>query len=224
MAALLLASVAACSGEAGDTAADPPAAPAAPTAPVQPVQPTFGADAAADRPARAMSESDRLLLDMAERACNAVDFPTFFRAYGGSWAVRARYTATTVQYGITGRSRAIPRQEYLDRDLYPIAPMDNDYATAETVRAFEGKPGASWRGLTYVELEFNTAGDNRRRIDWLPGRFEKQMTPPPPGLEEGLGAMVQQTGSGGALLFQPTKTCWELFQDVQNPALRPDAR
>lgn len=58
-----------------------------------------------------MTESDRLFRDMADGACNAVDFAAFFEAYRGSWAVREKYSATTVHYGMTGKSRAVPRTE-----------------------------------------------------------------------------------------------------------------
>jgi hypothetical protein len=35
----------------------------------------------------------------------------------------------------------------------------------------------------------------------------------------GLGNLVQETGSGGYLLFRPTATCWELVDDIRNPPL-----
>ena len=158
---------------------------------------------------------------MADGACNAVDFESFFKAYSGSWAVRAKYTAASVTHGMTGKSVAQPRRSYLDRDDFPIAPMDYDFVTAESAAAFESKPDASWRDLSYVQLEFNTANDNRRRVDWLPGIFQKHQTPPPPELEEGLGELVRATSGGGTLLFFPTETCWELVEDVRNPMPQP---
>lgn len=197
-AALWLAALAAgCTGEAADAAS--PAVP----------------------PARTMTESDRLFLEMADGACSAVDFPSFFKAFSGSWAVRAKYTAATVEQGVTGQSRSEPRRDYLGRDAFPVAPMDYEFVTAASAAAFEAKPDASWRDLSYVRLEFNTANDNRRRVDWLPGIFQKHQTPPPPELEEGLGELVRATGGGGTLLFYPTETCWELVGDVRNPAPQP---
>jgi hypothetical protein len=172
-------------------------------------------------PARTMTESDRLFLEMADGACNAVDFPSFFKAFSGSWAVRAKYTAATVEQGVTGQSRSETRRDYLGRDAFPVAPMDYEFVTAASAAAFEAKPDASWRDLSYVRLEFNTANDNRRRVDWLPGIFQKHQTPPPPELEEGLGELVRATGGGGTLLFYPTETCWELVGDMRNPAPQP---
>ncbi len=220
IAAMLLVGGTACGKEAAATkAADSPKA--ASTADAARTPNTAGTDGADDRPVRTMTESDRLFLEMADGACNAVDFASFFKAYSGSWAVREKYTAATVTYGMTGKSRAKPRRQYLDQNDFPIAPMDYEFVTAESAARFESKPGASWRDLSYVRLEFNTANDNRRRVDWLPGIFQKHLTPPPPELEEGLGELVQETGGGGTLLFFPTATCWELVEDVQNPIPQP---
>ena len=220
-AVLALFAVTACGSEAAGTAGA--ADSAAPTAAPQAGRTTedAGAPASNGRAERTMTESDRLFLEMADRACNAVDFESFFKAYSGSWAVRAKYTAATVTHGLTGKSRAEPRGAYLDQKAFPIAPMDYDFVTAESAARFEAKPDASWRDLTYVELEFNTANDNRRRVDWLPGIFQKHQTPPPPELEEGLGELVRATGGGGTLLFFPTATCWELVEDVRNPMPQP---
>ena len=215
---LALFAVTACGSEAAGTA--DAADSAAPTGAPQAGRTTedAGAPASNGRAERMMTESDRLFLEMADGACNAVDFESFFKAYSGSWAVRAKYTAATVNHGLTGKSSAEPRGRYLDRNDFPIAPMDYDFVTAESAARFETKPDASWRDLSYVQLEFNTANDNRRRVDWLPGIFQKHQTPPPPELEEGLGELVRATGGGGTLLFFPTETCWELVEDVRNPA------
>lgn len=219
LAALALFAVAACGNEASGSA-DAAAGAAVPEA-GRGVADTAGAAAPKEQVARTMTESDRLFLKMADGACNAVDFASFFKAFSGSWAVREKYSAATVNYGMTGKSRAVPRSEYLGLDDFPVAPMDYDFVTAESAAAFDSKPGASWRDLSYVSLEFNTANDNRRRVDWLPGIFQKHQTPPPPELEEGLGEMVRATGGGGTLLFFPTETCWDLVEDVRNPMPQP---
>lgn len=218
--ALALFAVTACGSEAAGTA--DAADSAAPTAAPHSDRVANGPGAAARGKAeQTMTESDRLFLEMADGACNAVDFESFFKAFSGSWAVRAKYTAATVTYGMTGESAAQPRRSYLDRNEFPIAPMDYEFVTAASAAAFESKPDASWRDLSYVQLEFNTANDNRRRVDWLPGIFQKHQTPPPPELEEGLGELVRATGGGGTLLFFPTETCWELVEDVRNPMPQP---
>ncbi|MBU0825894.1 MAG: hypothetical protein KKA44_05440 [Alphaproteobacteria bacterium] len=221
VAALALFAVTACGSEAADTAEATGGA--APTAASQAgrAADSAGTAAASGQAGRTMTESDRLFLEMAEGGCNAVDFPSFFKAFSGSWAVREKYTAAMVTQGMTGKSSAQPRGAYLDRNDFPIAPMDYEFVTAASAAAFENKPDASWRDLSYVRLEFNTANDNRRRVDWLPGIFQKHQTPPPPELEEGLGELVRATGGGGTLLFFPTETCWELVEDVRNPTPQP---
>jgi hypothetical protein len=200
--------------KAGAGAGATDAAAAAPVAARAPN--TAGTDGADDRPRRVMTESDRLWMQTAEGACQTDDFGTFLRAYGGSWAVREKYTAATVQYGTRGRSRAMPRQQYLDQNNFPITPVDYYWGTADSYRNFEAN-GNDPSKLVYVQIEFNTAADNRRSVEWIPGIFQKDLNPPPPELEEGLGDLVQQTGNGGQLLFYPTATCWELAQDISNP-------
>ena len=221
VAALALFAVTACGSEAADTASATGGA--APTAASQAgrAADSAGTAAASGQAGRTMTESDRLFLEMAEGGCNAVDFPSFFKAFSGSWAVREKYTAAMVTQGMTGKSSAQPRGAYLDRNDFPIAPMDYEFVTSESAVRFENKADASWRDLSYVRLEFNTANDNRRRVDWLPGIFQKHQTPPPPELEEGLGELVRATGGGGTLLFFPTETCWELVEDVRNPMPQP---
>jgi hypothetical protein len=218
VAALLLAGVAACGSEPSDAAAsaaavDPAAKPAAARAPN-----TAGTDGADDRPVRQMTESDRLRLEMADGACRNNDFKGFFQAFTGSWAVREKYTAAKVGFGETGKARKIDKRRYLDQNHYPLATIDYFFVTAESAMKFDMNGGDS-DDLRYVQVEFNQSGDNRVRIDWLPGIFEMNLTPPPEDLQEGLGDLVQETGSGGYLLFFPTESCWELVDDIANPPL-----
>lgn len=169
-----------------------------------------------DRPV--MTESDTIRLEMAEAACRQSDFRGFFTAFTGSWAVRERYTADPISFGQTGQSRRLSRQTYADEDRYPVATMDYFYVTSESAAQFDrsGDP----ESLRYVQIEINQAGDGRNRVDWLPGIFEKDLTPVPEDIGDGLGDLVQETGSGGYLLFRPTATCWELVDDIRNPPLQ----
>ncbi len=208
-AALALAGVAACGAEAGSTA---DAASASPRD-----MPGGGAEAARADATPSPGESDRLRLDMAAAACRADDFEGFFFAFSGSAAVRARYTAVEVGAGVRGSSRLMTRRDYLDRQSYPIATIDMSFVTAASAAAFARGGGNDPKLLRPVALEFNTAGDNRRGVDWATGTFEQDLDPPPADLEEGPGALIEDSGPSGTLLFRPTATCWELFDDVQNP-------
>lgn len=173
-------------------------------------------DGADDRPRRTMTESDRNWMLMAKGACGTGDFGTFLRAFGGSWAVREKYSAPTIQFGQQGTSRVMPRRQYLDQNNFPITPIDYEWGTADSYRNFEANDGDPKR-LEYVELGVETASDNRRRVEWKPGKFEAQMVPRPEELEEGLGKLVEPSGPGGYLLFFPTADCWELAEDVSYP-------
>lgn len=168
--------------------------------------------------APALSESDSIILEMAQSACREGNPSAFFGAFARSGSVRERYTGASVTVGRTGKTRKISRQKYVERDLFPITMMDYFYVTSDAGRGLEtegGEPDAQ----RYVQLEISEASDRRLVVEWLPGIFEKDLTPPPPNLEDGLGELVQETGSGGRLLFLPTDDCWELVADVKNPPL-----
>jgi len=180
---------------------------------------TAGADGADDRPVDAMTESDRLRLEMAVGACRDRDFGAFFRAFAGSSAVRAVYTATSITFGEVGKSRVITRKQYQEQKHFPLATIDDYLVTAESAILFDME-GQDPSALRYTQVEINQSGDSRVRVDWLPGIFETNLTPPPEDLQEGLGDLVQETGSGGYLLFRPTSQCWEMIEDINNPPLQ----
>lgn len=157
------------------------------------------------------SESDRVFLDMASEACSSGDFPAFLWPFANSRLVRDRYSAPKVDSGVEGRTESVAARAYLDRDAFPITMMDYSYVTGESQRAFDAPGGGDPASLVYVEVSFNTAQDERQRVDWLPGRFE-------PGEGDGPGTLVEPTGPGGYLLFYPAGDCWQLVADVRNPA------
>lgn len=207
-AALVLAGVVACGAEAGSAADAGQASPRE--------MPGGAAVAAGTDATPSPGESDRLRLGLAEAACRADDFEGFFFAFSGSAAVRARYTAAEVGAGVRGSSRLMTRRDYLDRQSYPIATIDMSFVTTASAAAFARGGGSDPKLLRPVALEFNTAGDNRRGVDWATGTFEQDLNPPPADLEEGPGALIDGSGPSGTLLFRPTATCWELFEDVHN--------
>lgn len=156
-------------------------------------------------------ESEKIFVEMAEGACGADDFPGFLWSFANSPAVRARYSAPTIEAGVEGSTAAVPARDYLDRDDFPIVMMDYSYVTGASQRRFDAPGGGDPAMLVHVQVEFNTASDNRRRVDWVPGRFE-------PGEGDGPGTLIAATGPGGYLLFQPTADCWQLAGDIRNPA------
>jgi hypothetical protein len=217
--ALLVTPTASCSAGGADEAnASQDQAKDTAKAPAQPAKApnSAGTDGADDRPVRRETELDRNSLQMAEGACRSQDFKTFLRAFSASWLVREKYTAARVQFGSVGRSRPMYARQYLDQNNFPFAPMDNSYVTAESAMLFDMDPDAGWRKLAFVELEFNTSSDNRQRVDWVTGLFERNLDPPPDDLEEGLGKLIQPEASG-YVLFEPSNECWLLTQDIVNP-------
>lgn len=154
-------------------------------------------------------ESEKLFADMAEQACAARDFPAFFWPFANSPAVRARYSAPSLRHGVAGASTVESAAAYLKRDDFPVVMIDHSYVTRESQRRFDAADGDASQ-LVHVEMEWNAASDDRRRVDWLPGRFE-------PGEGDGPGTLIAATGPGGYLLFRPTRDCWELVEDIRNP-------
>lgn len=197
--ALLLAG-AACqqpAAEASDATGGADAIPASAPAPAQDAQ-------------QALTESDKLLLEMAEAACRQNDFSGFVAAYARSPIVRARHTAANIQHGQSGASKPVTRDRYLAGNLFPITMIDTYWITSESRRAFDAADGDA-QLLVIAQLETNMASDRRARVDWVSGRMDYD-----PQIDEGEGTFVQ-TGPGGYLLFYSTKDCWELVEDVRSP-------
>lgn len=161
-------------------------------------------------PARAggeTSESDRFFAEMAEAACRDDDFHAFLWPFANSRAVRERHVAPSVFVGSSSDSRAIAAADYLAADDFPILMIDHSYVTAASARLFDAEGGRADQ-LVYVELEVNTAQDERRRVDWTPGRFE-------PDEGDGPGTLIEATGPGGHLLFSRSGDCWRLTGDIR---------
>ena len=164
--------------------------------------------AAAPAAAQSLSESDRLQLEGAQAACRSGDFNQFFFLFAQSAAVRARYIAPQVSIGPEASPRTVSRADYLANHRFPIQALDYSLFTAASADAHNGDANVPLEPIGWI---LNTAGDNRRRIDWSAGDFEG-------GEGDGPGRMLALRGNPGKLLFVPTADCWELNVD-QSPAL-----
>lgn len=112
----------------------------------------------------AASESDAFFVQMAEEACRNDDFPAFLWPFANSRTVRERHVAPSVFVGASNDSRAISAADYLAADDFPIQMIDYSYVTGASARLFDAEGGRADQ-LVYVELEFNTAQDERERVD-----------------------------------------------------------
>jgi hypothetical protein len=204
--ALLLAACGSPSAEAGQTATKAATTTAAPA--------TVAA-AAAPGAAKPLSESDRLILEMAASGCRTGDFKQFFQAFTRSDVVRERYTAKTVEFGTEGSAYQMPARRYLGDRHYPLGIIDYYWMTRESAMLYDMDDAPPpVEKVRYVQLTFDTASDNRQRVEWLPGVFEKNLGRNLEELGDGIGDLIEQSGPGGYLLFFPTKDCWELVSDV----------
>lgn len=165
--------------------------------------------------AKPLSESDRLILEMAAGGCRTGDFKQFFQAFTRSEVVRERYTAKTVEFGTEGSAYKMPALRYLGDRHYPLGIIDYFWMTRESAMLYDrdGAPPPVEK-VRYVQLTFDTASDNRQRVEWLPGVFEKNLHLNLEDLGDGIGKLIEPSGPGGYLLFYPTKDCWELVSDV----------
>lgn len=192
-------------GQTGSTAAATAATPATAAA----------AAAAATGAAKPLSENDRLILEMAAGGCRTGDFKQFFQAFSRSEVVRERYTAKMVEFGVEGSAYQMPARRYLDNRHFPLGIIDYYWMTRESAMLYDMDDAPPpVEKVRYVQLTFDTASDNRQRVEWLPGVFEKNLGRNLEDLGDGIGELIEPSGPGGYLLFFPTRDCWELVGDV----------
>jgi hypothetical protein len=169
----------------------------------------------APAPAQTLSESDRILLDMASNACKASDYRTFFDSFVKSKAVRLKYSAATVQYTVLGSQGAVISKQSFDGAGYPNFPVrmeDYSYRPVKPVRAGDTNE--------YLDLQFNQSQNNDISIEWSRIHYVG-----PPTAEEDLGTPTDANGkpipngthpdAEGQLLFRPTADCWEFSEDIR---------
>lgn len=158
---------------------------------------------AADQPPAAPDQTDVLMLEQAKTACAAAEFKGFFEAFVLSQAVRAAYTADSIDVSVAGKSAPVARADYTG---FPIALIDYYWVSANSVVAVLADPKAE---LEHLKLQWNQSQTNIWRIDWQRVRYD--------GKSEGgddLGNVIETYGQPGYLLFTPTETCWNLTQDT----------
>ncbi len=147
---------------------------------------------ATSKPA-ALTETDRIMLEQAERACKSDDFKSFLEAALRSKPVRLAYFTSPIATK-TGMQSAV-------RYNFPIQILDYNYVTSDSSGMTSGE-------REYVQVEFNQAQDERYRVDWVRVDFGKN------GNDEGETPEDDKTyGPHGFLIFKPTTDCWTLVED-----------
>ncbi len=141
----------------------------------------------------ALTETDRIMLDQAEKACKRDDFKSFFEAALRSKPVRLAYFTSPIE--------TVAGMQPVDRYNFPIQILDYNYVTSDSAGMASGE-------REYVQLEFNQAQDERYRVDWVRVDFGKN------GNDEGETPEDDKTyGPQGYLIFKPTTECWTLVED-----------
>ena len=166
-----------------------------------------------DSAAKPLSETDRLMLAEAGRACQSVGadgYVPFFDAFIRSEAVRRRYSASEISVSKPGTAgdgsvtSTVPVSEYRD---FPVM-MEDHYR----------RPARPSGPDEYIEVVFNQSASNRISVEWTRVRYTGT-----PGGGDDLGSPVTIDGrpydpegeADGQLLFAPTADCWELVADIR---------
>lgn len=170
------------------------------------IAPTAAATDATPAPAaaQALTDSDRMALQSIDAACRAGDFNQFLFLFSHNAAARARHIAAEVSVGDEASPRRVSRSDYLAGHRFPVQVMDYTMYTAQSVDQRDRDPDVRLQPVAWV---VNTAGDNRRRIEWAAGVFDGSG-------EEGPGRLLRLTAPSGVIHFSPTDTCWELRSDL----------
>jgi hypothetical protein len=165
--------------------------------------------------ARALGESDRILLTMAKAACENRDYRSFFNAFAMSPIVRQEYSAAKIHIGLLGPRGKTISSRNIDAASYADFPVEvEDYRYKPRMAAMAGDTGE------YLYLEFDQSQKNDISVEWSRIHYD--------GLSAGgddLGnsrdAMGNPLQSGaypqaeGQLLFRQAADCWEFSEDIR---------
>lgn len=166
-------------------------------------------------PTQALSESDRIALDMARNACKSGDYRTFFNSFANSKAVRQKYSAATVRYAVLG-----PHGERISERSFAAASYPNFPVKMEDYYYRPVKPARAGDAGEYLDLQFNQSQNNDISVEWSRIHYD--------GKSEGgddLGNPLDASGrpipngthqdAEGQLLFRPTADCWKFSEDIR---------
>ena len=111
--------------------------------------------------AKPLTETDRIMLEQAARACRAQDYKSLFNAMISSPAVRDKYAARQIAYEemnaqVTGKKSRIPKESY---DKFPIEMFD--FYRKPTVPAKAGDEDE----YVMVESQSEPEQSDFRRVD-----------------------------------------------------------
>lgn len=162
-----------------------------------------------------LSESDRLIRQLIERACKNGDAKGFVDAFIASAAVRRSYLAPVVFFSEPGVSQPI-RIDAADYDRFPLEMFD-----------YYRRPVQPRGEDEYVKIVLDQSQDNRIAVEWIRVRYEGDV-----GDGDSLGTPYKldgqpyraDTGStDGKFLFEPADGCWQLSADIRyaKAAARP---
>ena len=140
-------------------------------------------------------------LQVAQTACPAHDFESFFAEFIESSAVRRRYTGSTIEVG----SIAAPRQrgtvQRANPERFDITMFEYNYADTASVERWEKNR------TPYVDLT----------LDWVkvPGGGWRITYQQAVMRDDGVGdgkTLVRKIGKPRAYIFAPEKGCWKLVR------------
>lgn len=164
---------------------------------------------------QAFMESDRISLEMADNACKAKDFGSFFDVFITSKDVRLKYSSIKIHYVLLGTGGKIISEHTYEAASYPHFPvMMFDYYYKPVTPARAGDEDE------YLDLQFNQSQSNDFSVEWSRVHYDGQSD----GGDD-LGNPIDASGKPiprsvnpdpeGQLLFHTTNACWELREDIR---------
>lgn len=163
-------------------------------------------------PAHALSESDSILLEMADNACKARAYRSLFAAVARSKTVRDKYSADKIEYGVLSPQGEIISRRVYDKSAYrdfPITLVDYNYKPAVPLR-----PGDDDE---YLDIQINQSQSDEISVEWARIHYVGEPVGEAPGEPVDINGKRLEKGAHpvaeGQLIFRPTADCWQLTDD-----------
>lgn len=158
------------------------------------------------------SESDRILLEMADNACKARAYRSLFAAMARSKAVREKYSAAKIEYGLLGPEGKIISRRVYDKANYrdfPVKLIDYNYKPAAPLM-----PGDDDE---YLDIQINQSQSDEISVEWARIHYVGEPVGEAPGEPVDINGKRLEPGdhpvAEGQLIFRPTADCWQLTDD-----------
>jgi len=141
------------------------------------------------------SEADLSWEAQAAGACKSGNFDMFLEAVVRSDHARDAYLARKVTVGRLGKIKRIDARNY---GAIPLALAGHHFIDRAPMNG-------QW---VFLQTKVHKIRDGGYRLEWVRANYDDS------GEDDGLGALIRTEGPSGYLIFEKTRSCWKLTQDV----------